>query len=62
MTNSEARKRREALWAEPQWAPSDNDREDKALAALQRVYPTAERLEAAALLDALADEGLIGNG
>lgn len=58
--NSESRKRREALFHEPRWAPSDGDsREGRALAALQRVYPSAERQEASALLDALEDEGLL---
>ena len=58
---SEARKRREAaLFGEPQWAPSEADlRESRALAALQRVYPSADRQEASALLDALEDEGLV---
>lgn len=58
-TNSESRKRREqALFGEPQWAPSEESREDKALRAVRRVYGTAEALEASALLDAFDDEGL----
>lgn len=58
--NSESRKRRsEALFSEPQWAADPPpDRHGRALAALRKVYPTADWLEADALLDALEDEGL----
>lgn len=57
---SEARKRREALFAEPQWAPSERDTvKGRVLAALRRVYGDADVPEGDALTDALEDEGLL---
>lgn len=59
--NSESRKRREALFSEPQWAPSERDTlKGRVLAALRRVYGDADAAEGDALLDALEDEGVVG--
>lgn len=58
---SEARKRRESLFSEPQWAPSEPccELHGRVLTALRRVYGTADHGEAVALADALEDQGLI---
>ena len=62
-TNSESRKRHEALFSEPQWRSDvDLDRptlNGRLLDALRKVYPSADPLEADALRDALEDEGLL---
>lgn len=49
-SNSESRKRREA---------SARSTQERVLSALQRVFPSAELIDADALKDALEDEGLI---
>lgn len=58
---SEARKRREALFSEPQWSPSEDDAsavvDDVRLSAAE-VWPGCEHVDAEALLDQLADRGL----
>lgn len=53
-TNSEARKRHADTM---DWKITDE--KARVLAALQRVFPTAEWIEGDALWDALQDEGLL---
>lgn len=57
--NSEARKRREqALWGDPRWAPSEDDSAREVMRqALAEVYSGAGLLEAGAVLDHLDDLG-----
>lgn len=59
---SEARKRREALFSEPQWSPSEAvccELHGRVLTALRTVYGASDMGEAVALADALEDQGLI---
>ena len=59
---SEARKRREALFSEPQWSPSEAvccEMHGQVLTALRTVYGSSDMGEAVALADALEDQGLI---
>ena len=61
-SNSEARKRTEALFSEPQWKSDEPlccEMHGRVLTALRRVYGTADITEATALADALEDEGLL---
>lgn len=60
VSNSEARKRTQALFSEPQWRgePACCERHERVLRAVRRVWGDADLMEAAALADALEDEGL----
>ena len=61
-SNSEARKRTEALFAEPQWRndePVCCEMHGRVLTALRTVYGSSDMGEAVALADALEDQGLI---
>lgn len=59
---ADARKRREALFSEPQWRsdePGCCELHGRVLTALRRVYGSSDMGEAVALADALEDEGLL---
>lgn len=60
--NSEARKRHEALFPEPQWSgtePMCCEKHASVLTALRKVFGSADLMEAQALADALEDEGML---
>lgn len=59
MTTSEARKRQEEHDAAVLREAERLSRHGRALSALRCVYPTADWLEASALLDALEDQDLL---